>query len=115
MKNFEFISKEVGLPIEFTQGGGGNTSVKLNDELMAVKASGYKLKQISPSEGYVVVNYKIIFDYYKQVKLNQEKDFEIESWFSFSLAKICDSHSSSVCQSHLLLSKRQRAYGSDIF
>ncbi len=79
MKNFEFISKEVGLPIEFTQGGGGNTSVKLNDELMAVKASGYKLKQISPSEGYVVVNYKNIFDYYKQVNLNQEKDYEKES------------------------------------
>lgn len=79
MKKFEFISKEVGLPIEYTQGGGGNTSVKLNDELMAVKASGYKLKQITPKEGYVVVNYKNISDYYNQVDLSQEKDYEKES------------------------------------
>jgi ribulose-5-phosphate 4-epimerase/fuculose-1-phosphate aldolase len=79
LKNFEYISKEVGLPIEYTQGGGGNTSVKLNDELMAVKASGYKLKQITPEEGYVVVNYKNIFNYYMQVDLDQEKDYEAES------------------------------------
>ncbi len=79
MNNFEYISKEVGLPIEYTQGGGGNTSVKLNDELMAVKASGYKLKQITPTEGYVVVNYKNIFEYYSQVDLSQEKDYEKES------------------------------------
>jgi rhamnose utilization protein RhaD (predicted bifunctional aldolase and dehydrogenase) len=48
LKNLEYISKEVGLPIEYTQGGGGNTSVKLDNELMAVKASGFKLKQINP-------------------------------------------------------------------
>lgn len=79
LRCFECISKEVGLPIEYTQGGGGNTSVKLNDELMAVKASGYKLKQITPTEGYVVVNYKNIFEYYNQVDLSQEKDYEKES------------------------------------
>lgn len=79
LKNFEYISKEVGLPIEYTQGGGGNTSVKLNDELMAVKASGYKLKQITSEEGYVVVNYKNILDYYMQVDISQEKDYEKES------------------------------------
>ena len=58
LRNLEMISKEVGCQIEYTQGGGGNTSAKLNEELMAVKASGYKLKQITPKEGYVVVNYK---------------------------------------------------------
>lgn len=53
--------------------------MKLNDELMAVKASGYKLKQITPEEGYVVVNYINILDYYNQVDLSQEKDYEKES------------------------------------
>ena len=79
LKNLEYISKEVGLPIEYTQGGGGNTSVKLNDELMAVKASGYKLKQITPREGYVVVNYRRILEYYSQVDLSQGRDYEKES------------------------------------
>ena len=79
LKKLEYISKEVGQPIEYTQGGGGNTSVKLNDELMAVKASGFKLKQINPKEGYVVVNYKKILEYYNQVDLNQERDYEKES------------------------------------
>jgi len=79
LKNLEYISKEVGLPIEYTQGGGGNTSAKLNDELMAVKASGFKLKQITPREGYVVVNYRRILEYYSQVDLSQDKDYEKES------------------------------------
>ena len=79
LKNLEFISKEAGLPIEYTQGGGGNTSAKLNNELMAVKASGFKLKQITPTEGYVVVNYKKILEYYNQVDLSQDRDYEKES------------------------------------
>lgn len=74
-----YISQAVGNPLEYTQGGGGNTSVKLNDELMAVKASGYKLKQISANEGYVVVNYKRIKEYYEKVDLSVERDYEKES------------------------------------
>lgn len=73
------ISQAVGNPVEYTQGGGGNTSVKLNDELMAVKASGYKLKQISPCDGYVVVNYKRIKEYYEKVDLSLDRDYEKES------------------------------------
>ena len=62
LKNLEYISKEVGLPIRYTQGGGGNTSVKLDNELMAVgKLSGFKLKQVN-AKGYVVVNYKRILN-----------------------------------------------------
>ncbi|NMA66786.1 MAG: class II aldolase/adducin family protein, partial [Clostridiaceae bacterium] len=56
-KELEAISQYAGKRIDYVQGGGGNTSVKLNDEFMAVKASGYKLSQITENEGYVVVNY----------------------------------------------------------
>ena len=56
----EKISQIIGNLPQYVQGGGGNTSVKINDELMAVKASGYKLKQITTSEGFVVINYKNI-------------------------------------------------------
>lgn len=79
LKELEIISKAAGTRIDYVQGGGGNTSVKLNDELMAVKASGFKLNQITPTEGFVVVNYKDIKNYYENVDLSQDVDFEKES------------------------------------
>ncbi len=79
LKELEHISQAVGVPVEYTQGGGGNTSAKLNEELMAVKASGFKLKQINPGEGYVVVNYQNIVNYYENIDLSQERDYEKES------------------------------------
>ncbi len=79
LKELETISKGVGERIDYVQGGGGNTSVKLSDELMAVKASGFKLKQINPTEGYVVVNYRNIKNYYENVDISQDVDFEKES------------------------------------
>ncbi|HBR04037.1 MAG TPA: class II aldolase [Ruminiclostridium sp.] len=79
LKDLEYISKSVGIPVDYTQGGGGNTSAKLDDNLMAVKASGYKLKQITPQEGYVVVNYQNIKAFYEAVDLSQDRDFEKES------------------------------------
>ena len=79
LMNLERISKSVGIPIDYTQGGGGNTSVKLDDELMAVKASGYKLKQITQDEGYVVVNYSKIQEFFSKVDLSLDRDYEKES------------------------------------
>lgn len=79
LKELEYISTAVGIPVDYTQGGGGNTSVKLDDKLMAVKASGFKLKQINSKEGYVVVNYQNIREFYKSVDLSQDRDYEKES------------------------------------
>ncbi|HEX7713393.1 MAG TPA: class II aldolase/adducin family protein [Bacillota bacterium] len=73
------ISTAVGIPIDYTQGGGGNTSVKLGNQLMAVKASGFKLKQITPGEGYVLVNYQKILDFYHQIDPDRMNDLEKES------------------------------------
>lgn len=78
-KDLETISGAVGNFPDMVQGGGGNTSVKLNDELMAVKASGYKLKQVTRSEGFVVVNYKDIKEYFAKVDLNSGIDYEKDS------------------------------------
>ena len=86
LKNLAYLSKAAGTPVEYTQGGGGNTSVKLDEELMAVKASGFKLKQITPKEGYVVLNYKKIREYYDQVDLREDRDYEKES---AELVKAC--------------------------
>lgn len=79
LKELEFISKEVGMPVDYTQSGGGNTSIKLDGQYMAVKASGCKLKQITPTEGYVIIDYKKVKDYYEHVDLSVDADFEKES------------------------------------
>jgi len=79
LKELEIISHAVGSFPDLVQGGGGNTSVKLNDDLMAVKASGFKLNQITTKEGFVVVNYKNIKNYYETVDLNSEIDYEKDS------------------------------------
>ncbi|AYO30140.1 class II aldolase [Biomaibacter acetigenes] len=78
-QELEIISQAVGNFPDMVQGGGGNTSVKLNDELMAVKASGYKLKQVTRSEGFVLVNYKDIKDYFARADLNSDIDYEKDS------------------------------------
>lgn len=79
LKDLEKISQAVGNSPDLVQGGGGNTSVKLDDTLMAVKASGFKLKEITPTEGYVVVNFKNIREYHQKVDLSENRDYEKES------------------------------------
>lgn len=79
LKDLEQISQAVGNSPDLVQGGGGNTSVKLDDTRMAVKASGFKLKEITPTEGYVVVNYKNIREYHQNVDLSENRDYEKES------------------------------------
>ena len=76
LMELEKISQAIGNSPDLVQGGGGNTSVKLDDELMAVKASGYQLKQITSKTGFVVVNYKKIIDYYKNIDLLSQIDYE---------------------------------------
>lgn len=42
---------------DLTQGGGGNVSVKTGAERMLVKASGSRLKDLTPASGWALVNY----------------------------------------------------------
>lgn len=79
LKDLELISQAAGVRVDYTQGGGGNTSAKLDDTRMAVKASGFQLKQITPKTGFVVVNYKNIKAYHEGVDISVEKDYEKES------------------------------------
>lgn len=46
------------------QGGGGNTSVKLDDTLMAIKASGFCLKDIEIDKAYAVLDYAALRRFY---------------------------------------------------
>lgn len=74
------ISQYAGNRVDYTQGGGGNTSVKNEKNgIMLIKASGYKLKDISENTAFVAVDQKKILDFYNNVDLKSGKDYEKES------------------------------------
>lgn len=80
IKDLIEISQYAGARADYTQGGGGNTSVKNEKEgLMLIKASGYRLKDITETNAFVAVDKKKISDYYASVDPSVEKDYEKES------------------------------------
>lgn len=78
-REMDTISQYAGQRKDYVQGGGGNTSVKLDEKLMAIKASGYTLSDVTTDAGYVTVNYQKIREYYETVDLDAAKDYEKES------------------------------------
>ncbi len=86
LQEFSRISKIAGARADYVQGGGGNTSVKLKDGLMAIKASGYCLKDIEPDRAYAVLDGKTLRDFY----LNHEPEdlLDVEQEGS-AMAKSC--------------------------
>ena len=51
LTRFARMSAAVGARNDYVQGGGGNTSVKLPGGLMAIKASGYCLSDVTAGGG----------------------------------------------------------------
>ncbi|MBQ7339544.1 MAG: class II aldolase/adducin family protein [Clostridia bacterium] len=72
------ISTYAGDRVDYTQGGGGNTSVK-KDGVMLIKASGYRLVDITKKTAFVAVDKEKIENYYQSVDLAVKKDYEKES------------------------------------
>lgn len=59
------ISAAVAERPDYVQGGGGNTSAKdPATGLMAIKASGYELRALTPVEGYAVLGYPAVQGYF---------------------------------------------------
>lgn len=56
------ISKYAGSRFDIVQAGGGNTSVKINNSRMLIKASGFSLSEVDNDRGYVEVNNNKIID-----------------------------------------------------
>lgn len=70
LEEFSRLSMYCGERFDLVQAGGGNTSVKIG-EWMCIKASGYSMASITPSDGYVTINTgELLDDLYK----NQIKD-----------------------------------------
>ena len=78
-KEMKAISNYAGARLDYVQGGGGNTSVKFDDKIMAIKASGYTLKEVTEEKGYVTVDYKKIKNEYLDIVNKKGIDIEKES------------------------------------
>jgi len=73
---FARMSGEAGSRSDYVQGGGGNTSVKLDDGLMAIKASGYRLKDITETDAYAVLDYEALRAFYSTHEPDEFGDAE---------------------------------------
>lgn len=78
LQNYVRLSNSPGSRADYVQGGGGNTSCKFDDKLMAIKASGYKLNQIKENDAYAVLDYASIVDFYKNTDPHNLEDVEKE-------------------------------------
>ena len=76
LNKFVSMSRAVGLRPDYVQGGGGNTSVKLDDKRMAIKASGFKLSDISPENAYAVLDYQALREFYRTHEATDFADVE---------------------------------------
>ena len=76
MKQFVKMCREIGAMPDYVQGGGGNASCKSGGNMMAIKASGYTLKDITEASGYVNVDYLKIKEYHNNVPQSELKQRE---------------------------------------
>ncbi len=66
---FVSISRYAGERFDLVQAGGGNSSVKLDDGTMLIKASGYLLSDVEKNTGYSTVNTQYIASIVKNAQL----------------------------------------------
>lgn len=64
LEAFAAVSRCIGARPDYVQGGGGNTSVKLDGGLMAVKASGFQLSDVRPDRAYAVLDGAALRQFY---------------------------------------------------
>ena len=76
LSDFSRMSCAVGERADYVQGGGGNTSAKLDGGLMAIKASGFHLCDVKPESGYAVINGALVRDFYLNSRPEQFDDVE---------------------------------------
>ena len=66
MKGFVKISRYAGMREDLVQAGGGNSSFKISESRMAIKASGYHLADLNEDEGYSIVDPGVIRDFFME-------------------------------------------------
>ncbi len=64
LEEFSEMSRAIGRRADYVQGGGGNTSAKLEGGLMGIKASGFHLLDVLPEGGYAVLDAAKLREFY---------------------------------------------------
>jgi ribulose-5-phosphate 4-epimerase/fuculose-1-phosphate aldolase len=75
LEEFIKVTAAIGKIIPYVQGGGGNTSLKLDERRMAVKSSGMAMSAVTSKHGYSIVDYPKILSTKDAVNI---EDFVIE-------------------------------------
>jgi len=78
LDDFVRMSRLAGSASDYVQGGGGNTSCKVDDTLMAIKASGFRLDQIGRDQAYAVLDYQALRRFYLETDPGTLADIEQE-------------------------------------
>ena len=76
LEAFAKVSGIAGARADYVQGGGGNTSVKLGGGLMAIKASGFCLSDITPNSAYAVLDGAAVREFYLTSEPEQFENVE---------------------------------------
>lgn len=79
LEEIKKISSVIGKFPDLVQGGGGNMSIKINKSEMIIKASGLTLKEANINNGFVMVNFSNVKNYYDLLNLNRKINFETDS------------------------------------
>ena len=89
IKKLLVVINNISARIDFFQGAGGNVSVKLDNEIMAIKSSGIEIKEMNQHHGYSLVNFKKIHDHFLKLPKNINKKID-ESTVSFINDQLID-------------------------
>ena len=74
IKNFVEISKYAGERFDLVQASGGNSSVKITDTKMLIKASGFLLSDVNENKGYSKVDFCRVANILKDKSITDEID-----------------------------------------
>lgn len=74
LRELSCISKLSGQDERLVQASGGNTSVKVDERLMLVKASGFSLTDITEEQGYALVDYGRICEAFQSREIGDEEE-----------------------------------------
>lgn len=78
LKNLVKISHYAGERQDYIQGGGGNTSAKLCNGIMAIKASGTLLKDMTENYGFAAISSDSVLEYHRTTPKGEDRDYNKE-------------------------------------
>ncbi|MBN1075617.1 class II aldolase [Clostridium botulinum] len=74
LREFIKMSKYAGQREDLVQAGGGNSSVKLDENNMLIKTSGFQLADITAESGYSTIDHTIIVDFFNNTPIDKITD-----------------------------------------